>query len=165
MTNADLPALKAIMQDPITMEAYNGAFSDEEVAVWLERQLLSYKQHGHGLWAVVQRTSGVMLGQCGLTYQPINGATVVEVGYLFNRDYWHQGYAIEASRACVDWAFTHLTTNTVYAQVRDTNIASMNVAIRLGMTIRSRFIKQYRGVAMPHYAFAVTATTETHTTE
>ncbi|MEJ1087671.1 hypothetical protein WDU99_05010 [Microbacterium sp. Mu-80] len=44
----------------------------------------------------------------------------------------------------------------VYAQIRDTNIASMNVAIRLGMTVRGgRFIKHYRGVEMPHLAFAV----------
>jgi len=43
----------------------------------------------------------------------------------------------------------------VFAIVRDTNIASMNVAIRTGMTIRTRFIKHYRGVDMPHYAFSV----------
>lgn len=43
----------------------------------------------------------------------------------------------------------------VFCQVRDNNIASMNVAIRIGMTIRSRFTKHYRGVDMPHYAFSV----------
>jgi RimJ/RimL family protein N-acetyltransferase len=43
----------------------------------------------------------------------------------------------------------------VWAQIRDTNLASMNVAIRLGMTVRGRFVKHYRGVEMPHLAFAV----------
>lgn len=39
--------------------------------------------------------------------------------------------------------------------MRDTNLASMNVAIRLGMTVRGRFEKHYRGVNMPHLAFAI----------
>lgn len=54
-----------------------------------------------------------------------------------------------------DHAFEHLGADRVFAQVRDTNPASMNVAIRLGMTVRGRFVKRYRGVEMPHLAFAV----------
>jgi len=43
----------------------------------------------------------------------------------------------------------------IYAIVRDTNLASMNVAIRLGMTVRERFVKHYRDIDMPHLAFAI----------
>ena len=52
-------------------------------------------------------------------------------------------------------SFLEMLAEGVDAQIRDTNIASMNVAIRLGMTLRGRFIKHYRGVEMPHLAFAV----------
>ncbi|GAA1318969.1 GNAT family N-acetyltransferase [Leucobacter albus] len=96
-----------------------------------------------------------MIGQCGLTRQHILGEDVIEVGYLFNRAHWHLGYAAEAAAACRDYAFNTLGVDRVYAQIRDTNLASMNVAIRLGMTVRGRFSKHYRGVEMPHLAFAV----------
>lgn len=96
-----------------------------------------------------------MIGQCGPTVQRILGADVIEVGRLFDRAHWRRGYAVEAAAACVDHAFTVLGADRVYAQVRDTDLPSMNVAIRLGMTVRGRFVKHYRGVDMPHLAFAV----------
>ena len=56
----------------------------------------------------------------------------LEVGYLFNRAFWRHGYATEAAAAIRDRAFTDLAASEIWAQVRDTNLASMNVAIRLG---------------------------------
>lgn len=155
MTADDLPALSVILQDDETMTAYGGAFSDEETEIWLARMLQRYSENGRGLWAVVLRDSGEMIGQCGITIQRILGKFVPEVGYLFNRAHWHNGYAVEAATAARDYAFEHLNAERVYAQIRDTNIASMNVAIRVGMTVRGRFVKSYRGEEMPHLAFAI----------
>lgn len=155
MTAADLPELAAILQDAETMTAYEGPFDDAMVADWLASNLDRYRLDGFGLWAVLLRGTGELIGQCGLTRQHILGEDVMEVGYLFNRSYWHRGYAVEAARACRDHAFGRLGAQRVYAQVRDTNIASMNVAMRCGMTVRGRFVKHYRGVDMPHLAFAV----------
>ena len=155
LTADDLPALRAILQDPETMTAYEGAFDEQMVQAWLSRMRERYLDDGFGLWAVVLRDSGEMIGQCGLTRQHILGEDVIEVGYLFNREHWRRGYATEAAARCRDHAFTALDADRVWAQVRDTNIASMNVAIRLGMTVRGRFIKHYRGVDMPHLAFAI----------
>lgn len=154
LTAEDLPALRAILQDPETMTAYEGAFSDAEVDAWLHRMLERYAE-GRGLLAVELTETGQVIGQCGITWQHIADERVQEVGYLFNRAHWHRGYATEAAAACRDYAFASLGADRVYAQVRDTNIASMNVAIRLGMTVRARFVKHYRGIDMPHLAFAV----------
>ncbi|MDD3903752.1 MAG: GNAT family N-acetyltransferase, partial [Sphaerochaeta sp.] len=76
-------------------------------------------------------------------------------GYLFRRDHWGKGYATEAAVACKEYAFTSLNAREVYSIIRDSNIASMNVAIRNGMLIRERFIKHYRNVDMPHFLFSV----------
>ena len=155
MGSADLPALGAILQDDTTMTAYEGAFSDAETVAWLERMRERYRNDGFGLWGVELRSTGEMIGQCGLTWQRIDDAEVIEVGYLFNRAHWGRGYATEAAVGCVGYGFERLGAERIYAQVRDTNLASMNVATRLGMTVRGRFVKHYRGVDMPHLAFAI----------
>ena len=155
MSPADLPELRAILQDDETMTAYEGAFDDERVDAWMERMLGRYRDDGFGMWAVTLTGSDTMIGQCGLTVQHILDEDVVEVGYLFNRAYWHRGYAIEAARASRDYAFDTVGVDRVYSQIRDTNIASMNVAIRMGMTVRGRFVMESRGVSMPHLAFAI----------
>ena len=155
MEASDLPALAGIMQDEQTMYAYEGAFNDSETWAWFAKQQENYANYGYGLWAVVIKETGTMVGQCGLTWQKINDATGLEIGYLFNRKYWHQGLAIEAATACKRYAFEELGTEEVYSIIRDTNMASMNVAIRNGMLIRERISKHYRGIDMPHYVFSV----------
>lgn len=159
MTDADLPPLRAILHDPEAMVAYEGALSDEESLAWLRRMQERYRRDGFGLWAVILRSSGQMIGQCGITRQRIDEDEVIEVGYLFQRDHWGHGYAVEAAAACRDWAFRRLPTDEVYAKVRSNNVASMNVAIRLGMTVRRTFVTHYRGVDMPHLAFAISRAT------
>lgn len=155
MTDSDLPALREILHDPVAMAAYEGAFSDAESLAWLRRMQERYAVDGFGLWAVALREDGRMIGQCGLTRQRIDDEEVIEVGYLFQRAHWHHGYAIEAASACRDRAFETLPISDLYAKVRSTNVASMNVAIRLGMTVRRTFTTHYRGIDMPHLAFAV----------
>ena len=155
MTHADLPSLCEIMKDENTMYAYEGAFSDAEVQEWLERQILRYQKWNFGLWAVVLKETGKMIGQCGLTMQPWKDDEVLEIGYLFNRNYWHKGYATEAAAACKRYAFDVLKAEEVCSIIRDTNIQSQNVALRNGMTLTDKWTKHYRGVDMPHYRFVV----------
>jgi RimJ/RimL family protein N-acetyltransferase len=155
LTQADLPALAAIQSDPVTMWAYEHGFSDDEVQAWMDKQLSNYRELGFGLWAVIVASEGAMIGLCGLTRQRLGDGEVSEIGYQFNRAYWGRGYAIEAARACRDYAFDALGLDEVFSIVRDTNLASMNVAIRNGMVARSRFVKHYRDVDMPHFAFSV----------
>lgn len=155
MTHADLLSLCEIMKDENTMYAYEGAFSDAEVQEWLERQILRYQKWNFGLWAVVLKETGKMIGQCGLTMQPWKDGEVLEIGYLFNRNYWHKGYATEAAAACKRYAFDVLKAEEVCSIIRDTNIRSQNVALRNGMTLTDKWTKHYRGVDMPHYRFVV----------
>ena len=150
MTQDDLPALQGILQDEETMYAYNGAFDEAETQAWLDRQLSRYAQYGFGLWAVVLKESGGMIGQCGLTMQPWRGDEVLEVGYLFNRAFWHHGYATEAARGCMEYAFDLLGAREVCSIIRETNLPSRRVAERNGMTVRDSWVKHYRGIDMPH---------------
>ena len=137
------------------MYAYEGAFDNTEVQLWLDRQLARYQKYGFGLWAVILKESEELIGQCGLTMQPWKDKELLEVGYLFQREYWHKGYATEAARACKEYAFGVLNADELCSMIRDTNIASQNVAIRNGMTLIDTWTKHYRGIDMPHYLFSV----------
>jgi RimJ/RimL family protein N-acetyltransferase len=158
MTTSDYVALAAIMQDDETMHAYNGAFSDAETREWFDKTQSRYRSDGFGLWAVLPKEGGAMIGQVGITWQDVGERRVPEIGYLLNRAYWGRGYAIEAALACKRYAFETLGFDEVFSIVRGTNIASMNVALRCGMVVRERFTKHYRGVDMPHFLFGVRKT-------
>ena len=153
LTPDDLPTLRRLLQDDQAMVAYEGAFSDAEVQDWLDRQLARYQRWRFGLWAVLLRESGQVIGQCGLTMQPWKGQEVLEIGYLLERAHWHHGYATEAARACKDYAFATLDATEVCSIIRDTNLASQRVALRNGMTPADTWTKRYRGVDMPHIRF------------
>ena len=153
MNQCDLKSLCKILQDEETMAAYEGAFHDSEVQEWLDRQICRYQKWNFGLWAVILKETDEMIGQCGLTMQPWKETEVLEVGYLFNRLYWHKGYATEAAIACKNYAFKILKADEVCSIIRDTNIASQNVAVRNGMTMTDLWTKHYRGIDMPHYRY------------
>ena len=95
-----------------------------------------------------------MIGQCGLTMQDCNGKQVVEVGYLFQKAYWHKGYATEAAVACKQYAFDTLNADEVFSIIRENNAASIAVARRNGMTETDRLTKHYYGMDMPHLVFS-----------
>ena len=150
MDQGDFPSLCLMLQDDDVMYAYEGAFSDEEAQAWLDKQIARYRKYGFGLWAVILRETGEMIGQCGLTMQMWKGREVLEIGYLFRKEYWHNGYATEAAIACREYAFNTLGADEVSSIIRDSNIASQRVAIRNGMKAADSDVKHYRGVDMPH---------------
>ncbi len=80
-------------------------------------------------------SSGTFIGDCGLTYQHVDGETVLEVGYHLLPEYQGKGYATEAARACLELAFDAMAATHVTAIINRMNIPSRRVAERLGMTV------------------------------
>lgn len=160
MNQSDYGALRRMLQDEDVMYAYNGVFTDQEIRDWLARQIDRYYKDGFGLWAVVLKKTGKMIGQCGLSIQPWKDRRVLEIGYLFQKAFWHKGYAAEAAKACKEYAFTKLSAEEVFSIIRNTNIASQNVALRNGMTMIDTWMKNYRGTDMLHILYSVKRTGE-----
>ena len=154
ITKADFPVMCKYLQDSEVMRAWEHAFSDEEVWQEIETQLQRYKNNGFGVWAVILKESGELIGQCGLSMQPCDGREVLEIGYIFQKKYWHKGYATEAAIACREYAFHTLKADEVFSLIREDNIASQNVAKRNAMSIRGTYIRHYYGIDMPHYIFS-----------
>ena len=80
----------------------------------------------------------------------IHDRDCVEVGYLLAPHRWGRGYATEAARACLAYAFGPLGLDEVWASIRPTNEASLRVARALGMTPCGSHTVVYRGKPMPH---------------
>lgn len=138
MVQSDFKPLCKMLKDKDVMYAYEHAFDDEEAQEWLDRQLKRYSDYGFGLWAVILKETDKMIGQCGLTMQECNDSMVLEIGYLFMKEFWHRGYAAE-----------------VFSIIRDTNTASQRIAKRNGMTVTGKLIKHYMGIDMPHLVYSV----------
>ena len=155
MTPDDFPALCAILQNPEVMYAYEHAFSDAKTKDWLDRQMHRYDHDGFGLWAMIRKSDGEFIGQCGITMQECGNERVPEIGWLLRRDCWHQGHASEAAMACRAYAFERLGFNEVFSIIRDTNTASQRVAQRIGMEPRFTLVKHYYSIDMPHIVFSI----------
>jgi RimJ/RimL family protein N-acetyltransferase len=155
MVESDFLLLCKHLQDPDVMYAYEHAFSDAEVQKGLNMQFKRYKQYGFGIWAVILKESGELIGQCGLSMQPCKDRELLEIGYILQKNHWNKGYATEAAIACREYAFDKLNADEVFSIIRDTNIASQNVAKRNGMELVDEYIKHYYGIDMLHYVFSV----------
>lgn len=155
LTQNDFNTLFPFLSDPQTMYAYEHGFSKDEVQALLNKQLQSYAINNFGLWAVICKETENCIGLCGITLQAYKENQVPELGYIFQKEYWHQGYAAESALACKDYAFQNLQLKQIYAIIRDTNIPSQKLAERLGMQKIDSMIKYYYGFSMPHYVYTL----------
>lgn len=85
---------------------------------------------GFGNWGVERRSDGVFLGRVGL-FEP-EGWPAMEVGWTLGREHWGRGYATEAARASLDFAWERLGARRVISVIHPDNAASIAVAERIG---------------------------------
>jgi RimJ/RimL family protein N-acetyltransferase len=133
MTEDDLDLMSDLLGDPEVMAFYPAPKSRAESADWIARMQKSYREHGHGLW-IIETRDGEFVGDCGLTWQSVNGDPVLEVGYQVRRSMQRRGYATEAARACVELVAREFAPTLLTAIIHPANDASRGVAENLGMT-------------------------------
>jgi len=147
----DADALALVISDAETMRYYPAPYDRAGVEQWIERNRQRYVRDGVGLWALVLKATGEMVGDCGIIRQEIEGESLYEIGYHLRRDLWGQGLATEAATACRDGGFAHLGVNRLISLIRPENVPSQRVAERNGMTIWKEI--EWRGLR--HYVYAI----------
>jgi len=150
----DVDALAAVLSDPEAMRHYPAALDRAGVAAWIERSRRRYAEAGYGLWAMVLKPSGEVVGDCGLTRQTVDGPDEIEIGYHVRRDLWGRGYAPEAARACRDYGFARLGAERLISLIRPENLASRRVAEKSGLSLW----KEVMWRDLPHYVYVVRRT-------
>lgn len=155
ITRKDMGVLLTLMGKPEVMYAWEHGFEKKEVRQWLNRQLARYRKDGYGYFALVLKDGGKFIGQAGLMKNVINGNEAVELGYILDDAYWHNGYATEAAKMCLQYAFAELGMSEVYCSIRPENALSIRVAEAIGMTPCGSHTITYNGKEMPHVLYKV----------
>lgn len=135
-TRDDADALFEVFADPEARRFYPEMEERSAVERWIEKNLLRYEEHGFGLWAMIERESGRLVGDCGLSYQDVEGVSELEVGYHLLAAERRKGYATEAARACLDHGFRNTAASVIGSIVSPANEASRAVAARVHANVR-----------------------------
>lgn len=128
----DVAPLEAVLGDPVAMQWYPAPYDHKGVERWIARNIERYVRDRCGLWAMVLRSSGEVVGDCGCVFQEVEGDKEIEIAYHVRRDLWGNGYATEAARACMDYAFSKLGASRVISMIRPENLNSRRVAEKNG---------------------------------
>jgi ribosomal-protein-alanine N-acetyltransferase len=125
-----------------------GTLNYEETKEELEWFLDGHPKHPElGLWATIHKETGKFIGRCGLLPWEIDGRLEVEIAYLLDKSFWHQGLATEAAQGILKYGFEKLYLSRLICLIDPENIASQRVAERIGMTLE----RKVDGIAGDNY--------------
>ena len=134
IVHGDFVAIGMMNSDPHVMRylclnsripTYSEAFEDASNMIeW-------GSQFGYGPWAITCLVSGTFYGWVGLFC--VEGSRDIELGYRLAYPYWGNGYATEAGRKIVDYAFLDMNIQHLIALIHPRNHASVRVAVKVGM--------------------------------
>jgi len=92
---------------------------------------------GFGMWGVFEKSTANLVGRVGF-FEP-DGWPAFELGWTIGRPWWGKGYATEAARRCLDYAFNEMNRDHVISLIDPLNVNSIRVAERLGYSIEGEW--------------------------
>lgn len=133
----DRAAFAALNADARVMEHFPGRLSEVQSRDLMLRIERHFDQHGFGLWALERRDAPGLIGFTGLSVPELEGTFTpcVEIGWRLAFEHWGRGYATEAARAAVDFAFGALGLRELVSFTVPANTLSLAVMRRLGMRL------------------------------
>jgi len=120
---------------------YTGEPAKKSVAearkILLERPIHDYELHGYGRMAVIEKSSGRLIGFSGLKY--LDELKDVDIGYRFLPDCWGKGYATESARALMHDGIREFHFKRIIGMAQPENVDSTNVLKKLGLKFERKF--------------------------
>lgn len=136
----DLPSLIALWTDPDVMRHMGGPRDSARLRQVYEEELRLADPPRYTLWPIVERSTGRVIGECGLLEKDVGGRREIELVYVLSRGVWGQGYATEAASAVRDAALASGITRLI-ALIDPANPASAAVARKLGMRLEREVVR------------------------
>jgi len=146
LAKRDVDSVFAMMSDDETMRFWDWpAFKDRETVADIVDAQLDDMESGNALyWAVALTPEGHAIGSCDLSDIDRHHARA-EIGFLFNRAHWRNGYAGEAMEAVTAFGFEDLNLKRLWARFHTGNLASQHLLERLGFsregTLRGHIVR------------------------
>lgn len=135
LVSSDADELFRIQSKGDTMHFLGGAsVSAMEIRKLIERDSAQQKPVGLGMHAVILRSSGKLIGRCGLFSAVVDANSEMEISYLIDADLTDRGLATESASILVEHLRDHLEVNRIIALISPLNVASIRVAEKLGFT-------------------------------
>ena len=128
-----------VLNTPTVMARLGGVKELHEIEAKHARAMAMYAREGFSFLFMIEKATGEMVGHCGMKRVDNVLAKNVgdhEVGWLVREDRWRRGYAEEAMRAVLDWAFSRIGAPHVVALTSLANIGSWKLMEKLGMVRR-----------------------------
>ncbi|BAZ27276.1 putative acetyltransferase [Kalymmatonema gypsitolerans NIES-4073] len=148
-TPDDFDDLFRLYSDPEVMR-YLSPKTKEQTQTSLSKHIKQWQEQNFGIWAVIHKDSGKMIGRCGLGF--LQNTPEVELGYVFDKSYWNMGIATEASRATLKYGFLEVNLDKIVAIAIPQNIASVRVIQKVGMKYQKN--ARYYGYDVVYYVIS-----------
>ena len=148
----DLPAACKLWGDPKVMELIDsrGGLDEGQVREKLEKEVKSQGEYGVQYWALISKDTQDVVGCCGL--RPYNlDEHIYELGFHISSKFWGQGYATEAARGVIDYAFRELNASKLFAGHNPANAVSRRVLEKLGFQYLEDQYYEPTGLHHPSY--------------
>jgi RimJ/RimL family protein N-acetyltransferase len=139
MVDADLEEVTAYLGAPDPVRPHRRRRTRGDAEEWIAWNRRNYAELGHGLW-VVETHAGELVGDCGLTYQDVEGTPRLEIGWHVHLALRRQGFATEAAHSVKETARREGVEHLI-ALIRPDNIPSQRVATKIGLTLERRIWK------------------------
>ncbi len=140
IADGDAELHNRILNTPAVMAHIGGVMDYHEIETRHARGMAMYAREGFSFLFLIEKATGEMVGYCGIKRVDAPRAKNQhdhEVGWTIREDRWRRGYAEEAMRAVLDWAFGPVDAPHVVALTSMTNIGSWKLMEKLGMQRRA----------------------------
>ena len=136
----DLDAYAAMCADADVMRYLGDGKPLARPDAWRQIAMIlgHWQLRGYGLFALEEKATGTLIGRAGI-FEP-EGWPGFEVGWMLRRQSWGKGYATEAARRVLRYAFTEMDREHVISLIRQANAPSIRVAERLGERLEGRAV-------------------------
>ena len=126
-------------EDSRSSQYWEGIPDDPKTACreQFDRIFERYEKGLGGMNALVSKSSGELVGLCGLLIQIVDGVRELEIGYSILPQFWGQGYATEAAGKCKQFASANRLADSLISIVQVDNVPSQKVAAHIGMTLNA----------------------------
>jgi [ribosomal protein S5]-alanine N-acetyltransferase len=137
----DIVPLATLWSDASVTRYLGGPRDFENVQKNLEEDLAQAQPPQFDLWTLVEKSSGRVIGHCGLLDKEVDGRAEIELIYVLAIDAWGKGYATEIAAALRDYAFHYLGLSRLIALVEPKNVSSARVAEKVGMRDEKQIVR------------------------